>query len=121
MSESAFIDDGYTLAGLVKGQPRLWPQIKFTFRPAMPAAILEHQRLIRDGSGADRAEAETKLICAHLVSWDAQTRDGLAPITPALVAKLRHQVRQILLDHITGYAVPQEDGQPSQLESDVKN
>ncbi len=79
MSLSAFIDldDGYTLDGVVPGQPGAYPPIAFTYRPAIQEQI---ETFLAKPSNlpAQIVKNRAEFLYAHLRSWDIKDRHGNA-------------------------------------------
>ena len=103
------IDDGFTVtATLKRGR---WPEITFTYRPALPEASDTYQlEAQRAQTGADRTRAATGLLLKHLVSWDAQLvgksdEDGTAPLSAESLRRLPPIVRDALVDVVCGYGL----------------
>lgn len=68
-----YFHDGYTADGYIAGVDRLYPSVRFRFRP-----VLTQNRAVIDSqmpAGGDPRKSETlaaTVICAQLESWDMQ-------------------------------------------------
>lgn len=106
---SAFIQDGFTLDGKVEARLPLYPEVRFTYRPALARSIYAARAQNARGKPEDELQSDAKMVAQHLVSWDVLGADGeVAPITLENIQRLAYPVLQVILAHIQGYAVTEE-------------
>jgi hypothetical protein len=88
-----YIHDGYTMSGYITAAPRLYPALRFTFRP-----VLSQNRAVifRQIAGAGDPRREESLaaqaIKAQLVDWDLKNHQG-QPVAIEVSSILRVQPR----------------------------
>lgn len=100
---SAFIRDGFTLEGKVEARPGLYPEIRFTYRPALPRRVAEYLKADK-GTPEKEQRADTKLLLEHVQSWDAHDENGQQlSFDEATLTRVYHPILQTLLNHVTGY------------------
>ncbi len=110
MSDCAFIDDGFSGAGYIRGVRGLFPDVRFTFREMAPADRINYFRSLENLDGAGRVAVDAKLLETRLNNWDLKFRSGqIAPITLATVQKLKGGLLARLVNQITGLEGPDED------------
>lgn len=108
MSDSLFIDDGYTAVKKLDAAPGLHPAVSVTYRPATGQARTELR--FAASAGADRVfHLENQLLERQRVTLDGD------PLTAAKAAGLKPAVREKLLDLVLGYAGSDQEA------ADVKN
>lgn len=102
------INDGYTLKGKIEGRPGLYPEIHFTYRPAVPPRV--QQYIAASKGNADAAFAnDIKMLVEHLREWDLKDSDGLPVPLDEKVFRIRPGFYPAIggfLDFICGYAAP---------------
>ena len=100
-----YLDDGYTLDGLVPARLG-YPPVRFKYRPALPEKVYAFTREPRPAS--QHIDAVVTLLAEHLVSWDVKGRDGnLLPVTAHVLRRIAVPVLEAMLDHVTGYTAEQ--------------
>ena len=111
---SAYIADGYTLSGKIPALANVWPEVRFTYRPALPERVYDYLRQARD-SGKAQMGAIVKLLTEHLVSWSVEDEVGNErPITGEVLRRLHAPIIDRLVDAICSYT-------PAEAEADAKN
>jgi hypothetical protein len=114
-TETAYIDDGYTLDAVVAAAPGVHPEVRLAYRPCTHD---QRNRYLKASADPDkRAAAAAELVAKHVQSWDLKKRDG-ADVPVAKESALR--VQPLLLDKVVdllcGYA-----GSAEEEEADRKN
>lgn len=104
----AYIPDGYTTTGFLRGVPGLYPDVSFHYRPLQR---LQQQRVMMDlGEGLRGAKAiETlqhvyaELICEQIIDWDIQMNSReLVPLKANEALRLQPQLFERLLEVLMG-------------------
>ncbi len=87
---SAYIHDGYTMPGYVRGESRLHPSVRFTYRPLLTqdrAVVVRQISLARDPRQEERIAAQA--IYGQLLDWDVvKVVDSSAQSVPLEVDEL---------------------------------
>ncbi len=87
---SAYIHDGYTMRGYVRGESRLHPSVRFTYRPLLTqdrAVVVRQISLARDPRQEERIAAQA--IYGQLLDWDVvKVVDSSAQSVPLEVDEL---------------------------------
>lgn len=106
---SAFIDDGYNRDGVIKAEPRVWPQINFTYRPMTSSESVEHQVKAKNLDDVAWHKLLCQSLAGKLVSWDVKTRKGESvAISPENIQSLLQPVVLRLWQIVRGDAA--DDG-----------
>lgn len=84
----AFIDDGQTEAAYIAGQERLYPELRFEYRPALPSELSAYYRLMNATKDADADSVAATWAAARMVSWSVADRSG-NPVTANAASMLR--------------------------------
>jgi hypothetical protein len=108
---SAFIADGQTRRGFLKGVPNLHEDVRFRYRPA---TVSEASEFFESGAGLGARAAEERtaeFIARHLVDWSIHAEGGLVPPTAAnllrLVPKVYNQLAAVILGNQGGDTDPE--------------
>jgi hypothetical protein len=113
-------DDGYTLPGYLEGEPGLFPPLRFTYRPPLPAVRLawwdfeERENAKADAAAASAAKSRRKveIILAQVRSWEACDRQGRSvPLNAAWVTKMHPTQHDRLFNVALAVAAPAPDPQ----------
>jgi hypothetical protein len=108
MSDSLFIDDGYTATKRLDAAPGLYPAVTVTYRPATSQARTELG--FAAATTADRVVTlENQLLERQRVALDGE------PLTAARAAKLKPALRDKVLNLVLGYAGSDDEA------ADLKN
>jgi hypothetical protein len=107
----AFIDDGYTEKGYIAGVDRLYPAVRFEFRPTLHE---ERREFFRTGENKRTGGDEVAHIAAFLerkiTSWDLKRGDSTGlPIEVASFKRLKPALLGRLSDIVLGIQAPDED------------
>lgn len=110
MSDAFFIGDGYDLKGRIAAIPGLYPELRFTYRPA----LFEERNafVVQSGDKDKRTKATTDLVLKHVSEWNA-TPSGKPAGSD--VPRLKPLLLDRLVDVIVGYAAAGEEA------TDLKN
>jgi len=96
--------DGYTCRGVATDAnevpaARRRPDLTFTYRPALPARVMDFQAQTHAGkTGLDRLAGLCDLIDEHLISWAGLYRQTAAGPVPIPFTKGTHAAPGILAD-----------------------
>lgn len=114
-AESLFIDDGYNVSGCLKGEPKLHPPLRFTYRPCLAAErqawwdFEERQDRAPNPDPAVKSRRKIEIMAAHIVSWEACDRSGRPmPVDAQALARLHPNLHDRLFNVILG-VVPPDD------------
>lgn len=107
-----YIDDGFTLDGRLNAVERLYPALKFKYRPILitnRSAIFS--AIAKCGDDSTKAEAiAARAIKAQLVEWDLKNRKGeLVPLEVASILRLQPTLNQRLFSVCMGSSAPDAD------------
>jgi len=114
-----FIGDGYEERAYLRGVPKLYDDVRFTFRPMLAEARADYV----DRGSRLRAREQTKrsaeMIEHHVLEWDIRDdKDRLVPLTAENILRLHPNLFNRLLWVITGTEAwdddPDEPGTPPQ-------
>ena len=88
--ETQAINDGYWETGYLAGVPRLYPELRFVFRPALVEEGQDFQDRNRQLPAKDYDVKAADFVAKRLQSWDLKDRTGTAmPISAASLLKLK--------------------------------
>lgn len=108
---SAYIHDGYTVAGYIQEVPRLYPAVRFTFRPVLSqnrAVVFQEIQLTTDARKGETIAAE--LVKSQILSWDIVDHEGNAvEITTTNALRIQPLLFNRLFKVIIGDRAPDED------------
>lgn len=110
-----YINDGQTRSGYVQAVPRLYPAVRFKFRP-----VLARDRAVIVGrvSRGDDTEAEKVaawLLATNIVEWDLRMGDGqTVPLETRHTKRLQPMLLQKLYLIVLGAVASDED--PEEVE-----
>lgn len=103
---SIWINDGYTLDGVIPGRVGLYPETPFVYRPALAEHV--HAYLMADRSTPPkRLAADLKFLAEHLVS----VGDHGGPLQPDELRRVHHSALTAMVNAVTGYTEQLADGQ----------
>ena len=114
-----FIGDGYEERAYLRGVPKLYDDVRFTFRPMLAEARADYV----DRGSRLRAREQTRrsaeVIEHHVIDWDIRNGDNhLLPITTDVILRLHPNLFNRFLWVITGTEAwdddPDEPGTPPQ-------
>jgi hypothetical protein len=119
----AVIPDGYERTdGYVRAAPGLWPDVRFSFRPALAA---ERTGLSREHAGKDAAEQvrlTSEFLRGKLTRWDVVDGAGRpVPLTDANLRRLHPGLMDRLLSVVLGYECPDRDPRSRDAEAQAEN
>lgn len=125
-----FIDDGYTLPGYIAAEPRLYPALRFQYRPMLAkerARVTEKILKHKDSAKAEEIAAET--VVAHVSEWTLTNSKGEAvKIAPENVLRMQPRLFDRLYSIVMGREAPDADPEftggvydPANEGADVKN
>jgi hypothetical protein len=106
MSETLYIEDGYSASKKIEAIPGLHPEVKVLYRPALQAEVKKWQTIV--GNPEQQTKADFDLIQKHVVSLNGN------PIPKEKVHKLNPSIIRQLIDLICSYS-------PADEEQDAKN
>lgn len=99
-----YIPDGYTLAGYIKGEDRLYPALRFQYRPMLVqdrSVIMRHMsKVLEDPDEMELVGA--KAIAARLVSWDLKNVGKILPRTTDVILRMQPELEGKLFRIICG-------------------
>jgi hypothetical protein len=123
-----FIEDGYTAPGYLQGEPKMFPALRFTYRPMTPAeraawwAFEERQDKNPDAqAGADaKSKEKVRLLSTHVLTWEATGKNGQAvPVDATWLPRLHATLHDRLFNVVLGIAPPDDDpDKPGQAKPD---
>jgi len=104
----AYIPDGYTTTGFLRGEPGLYPDISFKYRPLQRVA--QQRVMYKLGEGLRAAGAIDKLqhvyaelIVEQIIEWDMEMNSReLVPLRPDEVLRIQPQLFERLLEVLMG-------------------
>lgn len=95
--------DGYTFKGKLEAKEGLWPEVNFSYRPALWSAYQDYQ-IASKRNGDESAVALSEFLVQYIGKWDAVDSDGSAlPLTPAVLRECPIPALTILMEHVAGY------------------
>lgn len=117
-NDLAFIDDGYNKDCLIKAVPGLYPDVRFTFRPATGSESEIIMGQTRREQNDDRNTTfMAQVIAKHVLEWDIKNAKGAqVEITVPNVRKLHPVVFQKVFSSILGLT-PSDDASVQSKES----
>lgn len=102
MSNSIYIDDGYTLSKSIPGTPA-YPTTVVVYRPVLNRGRRIYMEKSRTLKPEQMDEFECDLIAKHVVTIDGQA------VTKERAAKLHPNVFEAVVSLVTGYTEADED------------
>lgn len=109
MSDSLYVEDGYTATRTLPAVPGLHPELAIMFRPALDKERNAHRLKSQSADPAVIDNYTTDLIIRHVVSLNGEeVKDK------ARVAKLKPTIRSYMVDLVLGYL-------PADEAADAKN
>lgn len=106
-----YFHDGYTVDGYIDGVDRLYPAVRFRFRPMLTQnrAVIDNQiSLSRDPRKTESIAAQ--VICAQLEAWDLVKPDGeTIKLTVSEVLRIPPALMNRLYRVVMGMDPPDED------------
>jgi|GEM_PF-1684504 len=117
-SDLAFISDGYTQRGFIRGEPRLHPAIRFEYRPATLPEVVGYRKQAATLDAMPLYQHAAKFVSGKLLSWDLQDGETSAPTSPEWLLKLRYALFLRLLNIVLGLDASDED--PDWADADKK-
>lgn len=113
MSEfSGYIPDGYTFKGFIKGVPRLFPDVRLSYRQTLTNARAAIRHAM-DLAESDPVKVETigaQTIATHVTAWDLKKPDGtIVPLTVAEILRLQPMLERTIFRIVMGDVAPDED------------
>jgi hypothetical protein len=108
---SAYIHDGYTLAGYIAAVPRLHPALRFVYRPMLTQNRSVVYRQIEQTNDARKEESiAAATIKSQLVSWDMTDHRGAGvPLEVPHILRSQPMMFQRLFRIVTGSGPSDED------------
>lgn len=108
---SAYIHDGYTVAGYIQEAPRLYPAVRFTYRPVLAqnrAVVFREIQRANDPRKEETIAAEA--VKAQVQEWDIIDHEGRAVgIAASNILRLQPQLFSRMFRMVMGDAAPDED------------
>lgn len=108
---SAYIHDGYTVAGYIQEVPRLYPAVRFVFRPVLSqnrAVVFREIQRANDPRKEETIAAE--IIKAQIQSWDILDENGeTLPIETSKILRLQPRLSNRMFRMIVGDEATDED------------
>jgi hypothetical protein len=93
MKPLAIINDGYNETAVIHEVPRLYPAVKFAFRPMLISQRQDYFKGAEKLTGLPLRRFVAGYLVAHLVSWDVQDAKGQpVPITVDNVLRLKEKL-----------------------------
>ena len=116
-----YIHDGYTISGYIKEEKRLYPSLRFTFRPLLAA---DRAIIFRTIARADDPRKEETIaadtIRGHLVDWTLKDEKGkLVEIKTKHILRVQPRLLTRLFQVITGDIPSDEDPDAISSERDA--
>ncbi len=96
------IRDGYTEHGYIREEERLYPALRFQFRPLTFAERDAVASSITGKSPSESAEMFCKAVVAHVTKWDAVEDNKALPIDLETVRLMRPNLVDRLYNIISG-------------------
>ena len=115
---NGYIHDGYTLTGFIKGRDRLYPDLRFTYRPV----IIQNRSVIfnaisqanQAGKPAEAEAIAAKACKSHLLSWDLTGKGGeTLPTEADHVVQIPPELNNRLFRVLMGQDAPDLDTEES--------
>lgn len=112
MSTNAFIADGYNERAYVGEVPRLYPAVRFEYRPTPLQELVGYRREVAKLGELDTYKHAAKFLAGKLVSWDLKDDKGEpAPLKTETILRLRHPLFLRILAIVHGLEAPDDDPQ----------
>ena len=110
-STLGYIHDGYTMAGYIAAAPRLYPALRFTFRPILSQNRAVVFRQIASANDPRREESlAAQAVKAQLVDWDLQDHKGeVVPIDVPSILRMQPRLMNRLFRIVMGDEAGDED------------
>jgi hypothetical protein len=115
---SSVLYEGYTAKGYIEAVPRLYDELRFTYRPVQ---AIERQKLIASMNklGDKHTEVTMGLVASRLVSWELKDDQGKDyPIGKESVMLLQPQLWVKLSNIVLGFDASDADPTWSSAESE---
>ena len=106
----SFIHDGYSRSAFIAGIPRLYPDVRFTFRPMLSQArAVVSDRIAKSDPSKGETLAATAIV-AHVSDWDVTDHEGkTVDVSTANVLRLQPRLMAKLFSIVVGNLPPDED------------
>jgi hypothetical protein len=106
-----YIHDGYTLPGYIAAAPRLYPALRFTFRPILSQNRAVIFRQIASANDPRREESlAAQAVKAQLVDWDLKDHKGeVVPIDVPSILRMQPRLMNRLFRVLMGDEAGDED------------
>lgn len=109
MSFLGIINDGYTENGYIAEHKRLYPAVRFTFRPMLIAELVEYGRAVDKLKGMEVRRYVAQLLKDKISSWDLVDAKGESvPVNVANFLKLKASLFDKLFG-IVSVQIPSDD------------
>ena len=123
---SAYIHDGYTAKGYIEGIERLYPAVRFTYRPILPKDRAVYVRAIQEaGNPRKEEEIAAAAIAKSVKSWNVKKTESAesqklvdVPIKAAEILRLNVMVTNRIYRIVTG--VEPSDSDPNSTDDSGK-
>jgi hypothetical protein len=119
-----YIADGYTRKGYIAAVPRLYPALRFTFRPALTAERARINRQIVDSKTDDIGEAiAARETARRVVNWDlTDCDDKPVPCDAEHLLRVQPSLNGRLYRVVMGFEAPDEDEseRPEKLDPELE-
>jgi hypothetical protein len=116
MSETSYIDDGYTVDGYLAAAYRLFPAIRFTYRPVMvgPRAVIA-RKMAEENDAAKAQAIAAEVLKKHVQKWDLKRRNGeLVPLETSHILRMQPSLFNLLFRVVMGELACDEDPEAAQ-------
>lgn len=117
-----YIHDGYTLHGYVAAMPRLYPELRFTYRPVLSQnrAVIFRQIASMDDPRREESIA-AQAIKAQLIDWDLKNHKGEAvAVETAEILRVQPRLMNRLFRIVMGDEPSDEDPLAAAAERDAQ-
>ena len=113
-------DDGYTVSAFIRGRERMYPDLRFSFRPVLSPEWAEFAERTPQ-TVPDRMRHNAAGIVNSIVSWDAKDRRGkVVEITADNVLRLHRDLFMRIVDIVIN-SVDGGDPDPEEVKKVTKD
>lgn len=105
-----YIHDGYTVPGYIQGVPRLYPSLRFEYRPMLTQARTVVYRKIQTLNDPNKEEEiAAKAIKAQVANWDLKDEKEVGvPLEIEHILRVQPTLFRRIFEIVAGSAAPDQ-------------
>lgn len=105
-----YIADGYTRKGYIEESPRLYPAVRFSYRPMIASERAAVNDRVANAKAAESEAYAAKAIASHVCDWDLCDCEGKSlPVKAEVAMRLQPALSNRLYRIVIGSDAPDQD------------